>query len=188
MPLFTDSTKSQPQETPGASPISLPDSGLDSTLAIADVKETVYAEELGVGDHWSSDFREVTASDVETFADLTGDHTPLHGDDNAGGSPFGRPVAHGLLGLSILAGLGTEYPKAMTLALVSIENWEFLAPVYFGDSVQVRNEILSIDPHGRRAVKVRWLRQLLNDTGRVVQQGHFTTLVGSRQRAAAKPR
>jgi acyl dehydratase len=147
----------------------------------------LYAEDLSVGDTWTTKFRSVSDEDVHQFAELTGDHTPLHGAAGTP-SPFGKPIAHGLLGLSLLAGLGTDSPNAYTLALVGIEDWKFLAPVYFGDRVQARNEIVAIEPHGRRAIKVRWLRQLLNEAGRVVQQGHFVTLVGSQSRAAAKPR
>ena len=158
-----------------------------SSRASGDQASLLYAEDLSVGDFWTTDFRRVSDDDVHQFAELTGDHTPLHGDAGAP-SPFGKPIAHGLLGLSLLAGLGTHHPHAYTLALVSIEDWQFLAPVYFDDRVRARNEIVAIDPHGRRAVKVRWLRQLINESGRVVQQGHFVTLVGSQTRSGQKPR
>ncbi|PAY15428.1 monoamine oxidase [Rhodopirellula sp. SM50] len=148
---------------------------------------TLYAEDLAVGDVWLTESREITDGDVQAFADLTGDHTPLHGDQGSA-SPYGKPIAHGLLGLSVLAGLGTNYPKASTLAFVSVEDWRFVAPVFFGDRVQGRNEIVQIEPHGRRAVKVRWLRQLLDETGRVTQEGYFVTLVGSKARGRKKPR
>ncbi len=65
--------------------------------------EPLYLEDMRVGDRWSSEFREITSVDVEDFATLTGDHDPLHRSDS-GHSPFGEPVAHGLLGLSVLAG------------------------------------------------------------------------------------
>ncbi|QDV43517.1 Bifunctional protein PaaZ [Stieleria neptunia] len=148
---------------------------------------TLYAEDLAVGDVWQTEMRQITDSDVQAFADLTGDHTPLHGDQGSG-SPYGKPIAHGLLGLSVLAGLGTNHPKASTLAFVAVEDWRFVAPVFFGDRVQARNEIVEIEPHGRRAVKVRWLRQLLDETGRVTQEGYFVTLVGSKARGRKKPR
>lgn len=168
-------------------------SSLPDATALLDDRDALrqdvplYCEDLELGDTWTTDLREITANNVRDFADLTGDHTPLHGDD-AAASPYGKPIAHGLLGLSILAGLGTNYPRASTLAFVSIENWQFLAPVFFGDKVQARNEIVEIQSHGRRAAKVRWLRQLLNEDGRVVQQGHFITLVGSKSRNRKKPR
>ena len=144
--------------------------------------DVVYFEEISVGDRWSSPWREITADDVADFAELTGDHDPLHQDRGAG-SPFGEPVAHGLLGLSILAGLGSDSPRAATLALIGISDWTFEAPVYFGDNVQVVTEVESIEQHGRRAGRVTWIRQLVNQDGRVVQQGRFVTLVGTRARA-----
>lgn len=150
--------------------------------------ETVHAEDLSIGDAWESGFREISGEDVTNFAELTGDEDPLHTDPTRP-SPFGKPVAHGLLGLSVLAGLGTNHPKAATLALVSVEEWKFIAPVFFGDQVKVRNEIVELEPHGRRAVRVRWLRKLINESGRVVQEGYFVTLIASRSRNAKnKPR
>jgi len=139
-------------------------------------------EELRVGNRWSSPWREITADDVADFANLTGDHDPLHSDD-ADLSPFGKPVAHGLLGLSILAGLSTKHPRVATLALIAIADWQFEAPIFFGDSVQVVTEIESIEKHGRRAGRVTWIRKLVNQNSNVIQQGRFVSLVATRARA-----
>ncbi len=144
--------------------------------------ETLYLEDIEVGDRWSTDWREITAEDVADFAALTGDHDPLHTQDGAA-SPFGKPVAHGLLGLGVLAGLSSERPNAATLAFVGIADWQFEAPIFFGDRVQVQTEIEEIQQHGRRAGRVTWIRQLLNQHGKVVQRGRFVTLVASRARA-----
>jgi acyl dehydratase len=143
--------------------------------------EPLYLEDMNVGDRWLSPSREITASDVAHFATLTGDHDPLHADD-ACTSPFGEPVAHGLLGLSVLAGLSTEHPCVSTLALICISDWQFEAPIFFGDRVRVSTEIEEIQQHGRRAGRVTWIRQLLNQHGRVVQRGRFVTLVATRAR------
>ncbi|MCG8649279.1 MAG: acyl dehydratase [Pirellulales bacterium] len=161
--------------------------------------ELLYLEDMKVGDRWFSRWREITANDVSEFAALTGDHDPLHSQE-AGESPFGKPVAHGLLGLSVLAGLSSVQPNAATLALIGISDWQFEAPIYFGDRVQVLTEIEEMQPHGRRAGRVTWVRRLLNQDGRVVQHGRFVSLVASRNRVkrpahaktakgiAAKPR
>ena len=142
---------------------------------------TLYFEDLSVGDRWVSPKRIITADDVADFAILTGDHDPLHRDQDAA-SPFGEPVAHGLLGLSVLAGLSSDYPRAATLALVGISDWSFEAPVFFGDSVHVLTEVECLQKHGRRTGRVTWVRQLINQHGRVVQRGRFVTLVGTRAR------
>ena len=147
--------------------------------------ELLHYEDLNVGDFWVSEWREISGDDVADFAELTGDHDPLH-TDQAVDSPFGQPVAHGLLGLSVLAGLSTNYPKAATLAFTSVTDWEFKAPIFFGDKVQVRTEVEQLEPHGRRACRVVWFRKLLNEDGRVLQQGRFISLVAARTRNKRK--
>ena len=149
--------------------------------------QRLFLEDLQVGDHWLSDEREITAEDVADFALLTGDHDPLH-EDGGMASPFGEPVAHGLLGLSVLAGLSSSRPTVATLALVGISDWQFESPVFFGDIVCVRTEVRELQPHGRRAGRVTWIRELVNQHGRVVQRGHFVTLVSSRSRIRRDPR
>ncbi len=143
----------------------------------------LYFEDLQPGDMWTSQKREVTAEDVADFAELTGDHDPLHTDQLvAAGSPFGGPIAHGLLGLSILAGLSSTSPNVATLALIGISDWEFDAPIFFGDSVHVVTRVTDVASHGRRAGRVTWLRQLVNQNDRIVQKGVFVTLVAARVR------
>lgn len=143
--------------------------------------QRLFLEDLQVGDNWLSDEREITAEDVADFALLTGDHDPLH-EDGGMASPFGEPVAHGLLGLSVLAGLSSSRPAVATLALVGISDWQFESPVFFGDVVCVRTEVHEVQPHGRRAGRVTWNRELINQHGRVVQRGRFVTLVSARSR------
>lgn len=56
-----------------------------------------------VGEHLGySDYRTVSQADINTFADLTGDHQWIHVDpDRATDGPFGGTIAHGLLTLSL---------------------------------------------------------------------------------------
>lgn len=155
--------------------------------------DTLYCEDLEVGNQWLSPWRTISADDVRAFSELTGDLDPLHDEDKNGEdlmpkSPFGRPVAHGLLGLSVLAGLSTEYPRAATLALVSVSDWSFENPVFFGERVRVLTSVDSIETHGRRAAKITWHRQLISDDGRTLQQGKFVTLVASNKRYRRQPR
>ena len=143
--------------------------------------QRLYLEDLQIGDSWPSGEREITADDVADFALLTGDHDPLH-EDGGMASPFGEPVVHGLLGLSVLAGLSSSRPDVATLALVGISDWQFESPIFFGDIVSVRTEVLEIQQHGRRAGRVTWIRELVNQHRRVVQRGRFVTLVAARTR------
>jgi acyl dehydratase len=135
-------------------------------------------DDVKPGDIWHSPTRTITETDVVMFAGMTGDMNPLHVDhEYAKSSPFGKPIAHGLLGLSLVAGLGCFSPWMQTAAFMGISDWKFLKPLYIGDTVRVRTEALSVTPKGRRHAQIRWRRSLINQAGEVVQEGVFETLV-----------
>ena len=57
----------------------------------------------------TSDWHEVTQKDVDTFADVTGDHQWIHVDvDRAKDTPFGGTIAHGYLTLSLGPALNNQ--------------------------------------------------------------------------------
>ncbi len=143
--------------------------------------EPLSFEQLNIGDKWTSVDRTVVAADLQSFADLTGDHDPLHTDSQfAANGPFGKPIAHGLLGLSILAGLSSKAPAVLTAALVNIRSWSFSKPVFVGDVVRAVTEVIDLKPRGRRHGEVHWYRQLVNQKGEKVQDGILVTLVSRR--------
>lgn len=138
-------------------------------------------EDLHLGDRWVSGDRVIHEEDIQQFADLTGDQDPLHTDPVfAANGPFGKPIAHGLLGISFLAGLSSKAPSVQTSAFVGIRSWSFTKPVYVGDRVHVITEIIDLKPHGRRHGEVHWYRQLINQDGQKVQEGILVTLVSRR--------
>ncbi|MCA9175982.1 MAG: MaoC family dehydratase N-terminal domain-containing protein [Planctomycetales bacterium] len=141
----------------------------------------LYFEDLRVGDTWQSQTRTVSEQDIVQFADMTGDFNPLHVDHEfAKTTPFRQVIAHGLLGLSWVAGLGSNHPLMRTEAFLGIEQWEFARPTFIGDTVHVKTEVLALESSGRRRGKVVWRRQLINQNDDVVQQGRFVTLVSLR--------
>jgi len=142
------------------------------------MNQPLYFEHLHIGDRWVSQSRTITEADVVLFAGLTGDYDPLHVDHHfALQTPYRKPIAHGLLGLSWLAGLSSHYPRACTMAFVSILNWEFRKPLFIGDTVHVVTQVVAKQPHGRRNGMVTWHRELINQDGAVTQAGKFETLV-----------
>ena len=142
-----------------------------------------------MGRVWTSPRRTVTEADVIQFATSTGDFNPLHVDyDFAAKSSYRQPIAHGLLGLSWVAGLGSNFPLVNTLAFTAVRNWEFCRPLYFGDTVFVETTCKEKGASGRRSGKVIWLRKLINQEQRVVQQGLLETLVAVRQTPSAVPK
>lgn len=147
---------------------------------------TLTFENLKPGDEWESPARTVTESDVVAFAGISGDFNPIHMDHHASrDGAFGKPVAHGLLGLSIASGLASHAPRVETLAFLSIEEWKFLQPIAFGDTIKVITRVESVQPRarGRRAL-VTWKRTLVNQDGVFVQEGTTKTLVKGRAPAA----
>ena len=141
--------------------------------------EALYFNDVAIGDAWDSPARSVTETDVVNFAGMTGDYNPLHVDHEfAKNTLFGKPVAHGLLGLSFVAGLGSFSPWMKTAAFVRIVDWKFLKPIFIGDTVHVRTEIVAKEIRGRgRRGLITWKRQLINHVGVVVQEGVTETLV-----------
>lgn len=135
-------------------------------------------EDLAVGDRWVSLGRTVTETDIVNFAGLSGDYDPLHVDhEYARQTPFGKPIAHGLLGLSLVAGLASQCPTVRTVAFLKIESWEFHKPIYIGDTLHAETEVVGKAANGRRTGYVTWQRRLVNQAGDVVQAGTFQTLV-----------
>jgi acyl dehydratase len=154
--------------------------------------DLLYFDDVQPGDVWKSPARTITETDVVNFAGLSGDYTSLHVDHHyASETPFRRPIAHGLLGLSLLAGLSSRCPNMATLALVRLGEWQFLKPIYFGDTVHAVTEILEMRPRGRRRGTIVWSRRLVNQDDVTVQSGTIETLVevaAARRQPAEGPR
>ncbi|MCO6458223.1 MAG: MaoC family dehydratase N-terminal domain-containing protein [Pirellulaceae bacterium] len=144
------------------------------------MSEPLEFEQLQVGQRWTSQGRTITETDVVMFAGISGDYNPLHVDHEfARQTPFGRPIAHGLLGLSLVAGLGSHSPNVATQAFLGIRCWDFLKPAYIGDTVHVVTEVMAKTPKSRRRGHVVWKRDLVNQQGEVIQSGMFETLVAT---------
>ena len=92
----------------------------------------------------------VTQEMIERFADLTGDHQWIHVDVERAKkeSPFGGPVAHGFLTLSLVPALRPVRTFAVTGQGSAInygsDGFRFLAPVPAGSSVQARSRLAAV--------------------------------------------
>lgn len=136
--------------------------------------------ELQVGDCWESQARTITETDIVNFSCLTGDFDPMHVDHEfASQSPFGRPVAPGILGLAYLAGLSTNAPSVQTVTFLGIKDWKFQKPIVVGDTVHVVTRVVAMTASNRRRGRVTWQRELVNQAGEIVQSGTFETVVAA---------
>ncbi len=86
----------------------------------------------------------ITQSDIEQFAELVGDRNPVHVDpDFAKKTRFGRPIAHGMWGLSLVSAvLGTKLPGPGTIYLS--QTVQFKAPVFAGDTLTAKVKVLEV--------------------------------------------
>jgi len=140
---------------------------------------SLYFDDLELNAEYQSVARTVTQSDLSTFAGFSGDFNPIHIDHEfAKKTPYRRPVVHGFAVFSIASGLGTQSPSVRTVALLRVSDWTFTAPVFLGDTIHLLSRVheKTLKGRGRRG-EVVWYRRILNQDGRVVQEGHMVTLV-----------
>src|SRR3954452_7310938 len=105
-----------------------------------------------------SEWREVTQEDIDTFAELTGDHQWIHVDVERAKkeSPFGTTIAHGNLTLSLIDGLREEISTGVEadsggIALGVNMGWSrvrYPAPVPAGSRVRATAELVSVEEKG----------------------------------------
>ena len=108
-----------------------------------------------------SDWLTVTQEQVNLFAQATGDHQWIHVDvERARAGPFGAPIAHGFLTLSLL-------PKLMESAIeirntrmgvnYGLNKVRFTAPVPVGSRLRARMKLLSCEPIDNDGMQIAWL-------------------------------
>ena len=99
--------------------------------------------EIKVGDKFSTD-RLVTDELIRKFAAVSGDHNPIHLDEEfAKATRFGRRIAHGMLsGAFISAVLGYELTERKIVYLS--QTLRFKLPVFIGDTVTTTATITNI--------------------------------------------
>jgi 3-hydroxybutyryl-CoA dehydratase len=118
------------------------------------------------------------------FAQMTGDAHPLHYDaEYARKTPFGKPLAHGLLLMSMTALGATPLSAHMEASMVAFleQGGKFLKPVLVGDTVTPLMEVAEARTT-RSPVNgvVRFAVRLTNQRGEVVLEGFHTYLIKRR--------
>jgi acyl dehydratase len=85
----------------------------------------------------------LTADHVKTFAELSGDHNPLHFDESfVAKTKFKKLVVQGGLTTGLLHALvAMDMPGHGTVFLS--QNWKFTAPVFIGDTITAEAEVIS---------------------------------------------
>ena len=109
-----------------------------------DELKTLVGEHLGY-----SDYVEVTQEQVNTFADATGDHQWIHVDvERAKEGPFGGPIAHGYLTLSLGPSLSPQIFGVSGISMgvnYGAGKIRFPSPVPVGSKLRLGAKLLSVD-------------------------------------------
>lgn len=106
--------------------------------------------ELSLGQEASMTVR-ITPEMVAGFADITGDHNPLHTDPAYAEPRFGGVIAHGVLLVGFFSALlATKLPGPGAVARGL--NVRFKAPARPGDEVRIEVKIVELIPRIRKTV------------------------------------
>lgn len=103
-----------------------------------------YLEDLEVG-MTAQTQATITSDMINTFADITGDHNPIHVDDEAAkAAGFKGRIAHGALSASFISAvLGNDLPGP---GAVFVElNLRFRKPAFIGDEITAVAEVAEIN-------------------------------------------
>jgi acyl dehydratase len=145
---------------------------------------SLFFEDFEVGQSFESGGRTITETDLTFFSMLSGDWNPIHADaEFAKKTRYGQRVVHGTLGIAIATGMLHEMGifHESAVAMMSLNQWKFVAPILVGDTLHLRLEITELDPGkserfgrlGRRFV-------MLNQRDEIVQDGLSDLLIKKR--------
>ena len=111
--------------------------------------QTLYFEDLSVGMRETIS-KTVENEDVIGFAELSGDHNPIHLSEHfARKTRFGSRIVHGLYTASLISAvIGMRLPGPGAVYISQTLN--FLGPVKIGDVVDVSVEVVELTEKGRR--------------------------------------
>ncbi|KKD09807.1 acyl dehydratase [Streptomyces canus] len=106
-------------------------------------------KKLAGSDLGTSEWIEVTQERINTFADATGDHQWIHVDpEKAAEGPFGAPIAHGYLTLSLFIPLFTELLDVQgvtTKVNYGLNKVRFPSPVKVGSRIRLVGRLAEVE-------------------------------------------
>jgi acyl dehydratase len=115
-----------------------------TTTTLAELP-SLKGQQIGV-----SDWFEVTQDRVNTFADATDDHQWIHVDPQraAAESPFGGPIGHGFLTLSLFVPMWSQVLQVTDAAMgvnYGLNKVRFPAPVPVGSRIRLVATLLDVE-------------------------------------------
>ena len=97
-----------------------------------------------------TDWMTIEQDRIDLFADATGDHQWIHVDPaRAESGPFGAPIAHGYLTLSLVNSFLPELMRVDNSSMgvnYGVDKVRFPSPVRVGSRLRARAEVVAADP------------------------------------------
>ena len=160
-----------------------------------------YFEDLVIGDQLITEKRLVTAEEITSFAQLSGDNFYAHlPETDFEGTMFEQQVAHGYFIMSVAAGLFVDgFVKNPVLLNYGIDELRFTKPIYPGNSIYIRftckektaQELKEINPdvdfvRGQDIPKgiVKWYVEILDSTDEIAGVATILTMVQMKNKPA----
>ena len=107
-----------------------------------------------------SDWITITQEQVNQFAEATGDHQWIHVDvEKAKAGPFGAPIAHGFLTLSLIP---LFFQNAMEIHSTrmgvnyGLNKVRFTSPVPVGSRLRAHMKLLACEPIDNEGMQMTW--------------------------------
>lgn len=124
--------------------------------------------------------RTIGEGDVNLFAGLVGDFTPIHIDETfAQKSPHGTRIAHGPHSMATAIGMATHTGLfgERVIGLVNL-NWDFAGAVKIGDTIRSRVTVEEVRPTSKPGRGLAtYLFEVLNQRDEPIQRGHMKVIV-----------
>ena len=136
-----------------------------------------YFEEIEVGQE-ALISKTITESDIISFANITGDNNPVHISNSfAERTIFKKVVAHGFLSASLISAvIGMQLPGPGSIYIN--QTLAFLAPVFPGDTIEVKVRVKSKDEKKNRVI----LETFCEKKGKKILNGEAEILVESKKK------
>jgi acyl dehydratase len=107
-----------------------------------------------------SDWLVVTQAQIDQFAEATGDHQWIHVDvERAKAGPFGAPIAHGFLTLSLLPKFyenAFDVTESRMGVNYGLNRVRFMSPVPVDSRLRARMKLLTAEPIAGDGLQMTW--------------------------------
>ena len=124
--------------------------------------------------------RTIGEGDVNLFAGLVGDFTPIHVDETfARQSPHGARIAHGPHSMATAIGMATHTGLFgdRVIGLVNI-SWDFFGAVKLGDTIRSRVTVEAVRPTSKPGRNLAtYAFEVLNQNDEPIQRGRMLVVV-----------